>query len=81
MRKFVAVTLFSIAFCNYALACGTERWAVKVLTDDDRHLIDRKAQLMSVADLAALDSPSDHDRRSDEASQHRIADPEKTTYK
>jgi hypothetical protein len=36
---------------------------------------------MSVGDLAALDSPSDQDCRSDEASEHRIADPEKTTYK
>jgi hypothetical protein len=81
MRKLLVVSLFSVALCNYALACGTERWAVKVLTDDDRHLIDRTPQVMSVGDLAALDSPSDQDRRSDEASEHRIADPEKTTYK
>ena len=36
---------------------------------------------MSVADLSAMDSQSDEERRSDEAADHRIADPEKTTYK
>jgi hypothetical protein len=44
-------------------------------------LIERAAKVMSVADLSAMDSQSDEERRSDEAVDHRIADPKKTTYK
>lgn len=80
MQKASLVALVVFALVSTSLACGKERWAVKVLTDKDRYEIARSAKVMTVADLAEITGPSDEDRRSDNASNHRIADQEKTTY-
>jgi hypothetical protein len=81
MRKLLVVALFSLTAQRSVPHARAWLQRARVLTDADRHLIGRTPQVMSVGDLAALDSPSDQDRRSDEASDHRIADPENTTYK
>jgi len=81
MKKACLIALIVSTLVSSSLACGKERWAVKVLTDKDKHEIERTAKVMTVADLAGIDGPSNADRRGDNATDHRIADQEKTTYK
>jgi hypothetical protein len=64
-----------------ASACGKERWPVKVLTDDDRSLIQQTPKKETVSVLAGLDGPANSERTSANAKTHRLAPPEETTYR
>jgi len=81
MKRLVSALSVLLLCSTMALACGKERWAVKVLKDADRGQIARAAKVQTVAELAALDGPPNADRTAPTATAHRIAPPEKTTYK
>src|SRR5690349_2328340 len=74
------IALIVIAF-NSALACGKERWPVKVLTDKDHAQVHKTPKNQTVRVLSGLDGPPNSERTAAKAKTHRLGVPEETTYR
>jgi hypothetical protein len=64
MRIVIAVaTAVLLASTSLALACGTERWAVKTGTDADARAVVTVAQAAQISDLVAFPRPANPNSR------------------
>ena len=63
MHRTVLAALALLASSSAALACGTERWPVKVGTDQDAGRVIQQPQPVTIRDLVSLPAPPDPDAR------------------
>lgn len=58
MKKLLLFVLTAVLICAQALACGTERWKVKTLSDRDITKVSTRPANATIQQLIALKSPT-----------------------
>jgi len=76
MRRMLLGTIALVAFTNFAFACGTERWPVKIGIDPDVGKVSTEAKPTTIAELTSIIHPQHPTGRENK----RYSPVELTTY-